>query len=272
MSSIIAEAIEKYNPVKIVLLFSGGHDSMCSTHFAASYLKSIGRDFTVYHGNTGIGIRQTREYVYSVVKHFNWPFYEGFPKEGHTYEDLVKKWGFPGSTPQSHQIMYRRLKAYALHKFVTHECKSNPRARENVLLISGIRQSESKIRMGYKEYIQKQDSRIWCSPIFYWSETDCKKYMAEQSLPRNPVKDKICISGECLCGAFAGREEWSEIKSEFPEAAAEINRIHQIAIDHGKPWPWSSGPSEWTKHNPPGQLPLMFMCVGCEDKRINSTL
>lgn len=266
MSSIIAEAIDKYRPTSIVLLFSGGHDSMCSTHFAASYLQSIGRDFTVYHGNTGIGIRQTREYVHSVIEHFGWKYYEGYPKQGETYEDIVRRWGFPGPTLVSHQMMYIRLKERALKRFVTHQCKSAPHARENVLLISGIRKSESRIRMGYKDHTRKEYSRVWCNPIFYWSEQECSRYMLANVLPHNPVKDKICISGECLCGAFAGKEEWVEIKSEYPEAAAEIDRLHKIATDNGHPWPWASGPQEWQKHNPPGQL-SMFMCVGCEDKR-----
>lgn len=263
------DAIQQYKPVKILLLFSGGHDSLCSTHYSASFLSSIGVDFTVYHGNTGIGIRQTREYVHRVVSGFGWQFHEGFPQPGQTYEDIVRKYGFPGPTLQSHRYMYIRLKERALRNYVTHHCKSSPHARQNVLLLSGVRQSESKIRMGYKLHTQKQNSCIWSNPIFYWSEQDCKNYMHVHSLPHNPVKDAICISGECLCGAFAGREEWAELCAAFPEAAAEIKRLHQIAIEGGHPWEWASGPQAHYKRHPPQQL-SMFMCVGCEEKRTDS--
>jgi 3'-phosphoadenosine 5'-phosphosulfate sulfotransferase (PAPS reductase)/FAD synthetase len=263
-NEIIVEAIEKYNPVKILLLFSGGHDSLTSTHYAASFLKSIGKDFTVYHGNTGIGIKETREFVYSVVKKYGWNFYEGHPPNK-TYEELVKNGGFPG--PSLHYLMYSYLKERALRKYVTHTCKSSPRSRENVLLITGIRKSESKIRMGYKEYTRKDNSRIWCSPIFFWDKEKCETYMKDNELPRNPVKDKICISGECLCGAFAGNEEWAEIKYSFPEAAKEIERLHKIAIEQGFPWGWASCPKDYYKNNPPKQT-NMFMCVGCEEKNL----
>jgi len=267
MSDIIEEAIKNYKPKNVALLFSGGHDSLCSTHYAASYLDSIGVPFTVYHGNTGIGIRQTREFVYEVVKTFGWKFYEGHPPKGSTYEELVVKYGFPGPTKRSHQIMFRHLKERAIMHYVTHVCKPSPNARHNVLLISGVRQSESAIRMGYTEHITKHDSRIWTNPIFYWSEDDCKNYMQEHNLPRNPVKDKICISGECLCGTFALNEEYAEIKASYPEAAAEIDRLHKLASDNGFPWGWASGPTEHYKKFPDQGKPKMFMCIGCEAKR-----
>ncbi len=115
-------------------------------------------------------------------------------------------------------------------------CKSKPHAKENVLLITGIRQSEEvKYAWVIKNIHEKRIAEVWCSPIFNWSQQDCESYMKECDLPRNPVKDAICISGECLCGAFAKNEEWAEIKSQFPEAAAEINRLHQIAIAKGHP-------------------------------------
>lgn len=263
------DAIKQYKPVKVLLLFSGGHDSLCSVHYSACFLTSIGVDFIVYHGNTGIGIRQTREFVHAVVKRFGWAYYEGLPLPGQTYEDIVRKYGFPGPTLQSHRYMYIRLKERALRKYVTHHCKSSPYARENVLLLTGVRQSESKIRMGYKAHTQKQNSHIWSNPIFYWSKEDCEIYLEHNNLPRNPVKDAICISGECLCGAFAGREEWAEISHRYPEAAQEIERLHKIAIANGHPWGWASGPQQYYKHHPPKQA-AMFMCVGCEERRITS--
>lgn len=46
--------------------------------------------------------------------------------------------------------------------------------------------------------------RDW-SPIFWWTEKQCERYIKGDDLPGNKVKDTICISGECLCWAFAGR-------------------------------------------------------------------
>lgn len=263
MSKIIQEAVERFKPIRALLLFSGGHDSLCSAHYSANYCKLIGLPFSVYHGNTGIGIQETRDYVEVVVKQMGWALYVGYPAKGETYEDMVRKNGFPG--PPAHMFMYRNLKEKPLRRYVTHSLKSGVGKRENVLLLTGIRKSESKIRMGYKDYITKEGSRVWCSPIFEWSKEDCENYMLENNLPRNSVKDKICISGECLCGAFAGKEEYAEIKSQYPEAAEEITRLHKIAIENGHPWNWASGKNEYYRKHPKNQTD-MFMCIGCEEK------
>jgi 3'-phosphoadenosine 5'-phosphosulfate sulfotransferase (PAPS reductase)/FAD synthetase len=260
---IIQQAIRTFQPKMVLLLFSGGHDSLCSTHWSATCLQSMGIAFTVYHGNTGIGIRETRQFVHDTCSYFGWPLYEGRPAKSEKYEILVKKYGFPG--PASHKYMYRNLKEHPLRKYVTHTCKTSVYARENVLLLTGIRRSESKIRMGYSEFLKKEGSRVWCSPLFFWSEQDIHRYMEEQQLPRNPVKDKICISGECLCGAFAGKEEWFEINLHFPEAAKEIKRIHRMAKANGHPWGWASNPKEYNQSVETAP-PNLMMCVGCEAK------
>lgn len=265
---ILSIAIDRFRPTKVILMFSGGHDSLVNSHVCASILQAQKISFTVYHGDTTIGIPETQEYVISVCGLFGWPLaIRRPPKDGDRYDELVKKFGFPGPTKHAHQIMYRCLKERALNAFVTHECKSKPHARENALLCSGVRREESRIRMGYVNEATKDHSKVWVNPIFYWTDKQCEEYMAHHSLPRNPVKDKICISGECLCGAFAGREEFAELTACYPKVAARIEALHKIAIENGHPWPWSSGPNEWRKNYPLRQLD-MFMCVGCEQKKL----
>jgi 3'-phosphoadenosine 5'-phosphosulfate sulfotransferase (PAPS reductase)/FAD synthetase len=262
---ILTDAIRKYKPVRVALMFSGGHDSLTNTHVCASILQGLEMPFTVYHGDTTIGIPETQQFVKDVCRQFGWELVIRRPpnKKDH-YEELVKKFGFPGSTKHAHQIMYRSLKERALRFFVTHECKSTPQARENVLLCSGARKEESEIRMGYILETTKTRSQVWTNPIFYWTEKDCEDYMRAHKLPRNPVKDAICISGECLCGAFAGKEEFAEIKACYPETAARIEALHELAKENGKPWSWSSGPTEWREEQK--AINRMFMCVGCQLK------
>ena len=264
---ILTEALEKYRPIKVALLFSGGHDSLVNTHVCANILTGLQIAFVVYHGDTTIGIPETQEYVKDVCKKYNWNLIiRRPPNKKDWYDELIKGYGFPGPTKQSHQICYRRLKERALNAFVTHECKTSPYKREFVLLCSGVRKDESKIRMGYVHETSKDRSKIWTNPVFYFTEKDCERYMKEYDLPRNPVKDRICISGECLCGAFGGKEEFAEIKTCYPETAARINALHEMAIANGHPWHWSSGPTEWRRQNNLRQT-NMFMCVGCESKK-----
>jgi 3'-phosphoadenosine 5'-phosphosulfate sulfotransferase (PAPS reductase)/FAD synthetase len=247
---------------------SGGHDSVSNAYVSADILNSLAIPFAVYHGDTTIGIPETQEYVKSICQLNNWQlFIRRPPKEIDWYGNIVAKYGFPGPTKSSHQYMYRRLKERALRHFVTHECKSSPKKRENVLLLSGVRKQESQIRMGYVEEINKDASRVWANPIFYWSEEDVKEYMIRNNIPRNPVKEKMCISGECLCGAFATTSEWTELKINYPEVAKRIEALHQIAISNGNPWHWSSGPNQWKKEQKSNKG-IGFMCVGCESKVI----
>lgn len=267
---IIKEAIKRYHPILVVLMVSGGHDSVTNAHVSASILNKSGVPFVVYHGDTTIGIPDTKTYVKEICQRYHWPlFIRRSPDPNDSYEHLVRVYGFPGPTRLAHQIMYRHLKERALNYFVTHECKSSPYARENVLLLSGLRKQESRVRMGYTREYAKEKSKIWANPIFYFSDTDVRRYMQAHNIPPNPVKVKICISGECLCGAFAGKEEWFEIKRNYPEVAQQIMRLHQIATANGKPWPWSMGPTEWNKQqqNRKATHSHAFMCTSCNNHK-----
>lgn len=265
--TIIREALREYKPVQVALLFSGGHDSLVSTHLSASILHEMNIPFVVYHGDTTIGIPETQDYVRLVCDQMQWPLViRKPPKAEDHYENIVRNHGFPGPTKTAHQLMYRRLKERALRHWVTHEVKSSPNARENVLLLTGVRKTESLIRMGYTNTTTKDDSRVWSNPIFYFTKERCENYIAVHNLPRNPVKDTICISGECLCGAFAGKEELAEIKTHYPHVYELIQQLSIAAKANGFPWEWTQGPEEWARNHPPGQLD-MFMCVGCEEKR-----
>jgi 3'-phosphoadenosine 5'-phosphosulfate sulfotransferase (PAPS reductase)/FAD synthetase len=58
----VMSAAYLHQPVRRFALFSGGKDSICSTHFTMNN----GAD-EVVHINTGIGIKETREFVRETV-------------------------------------------------------------------------------------------------------------------------------------------------------------------------------------------------------------
>lgn len=266
---IIRAAIDKHDPVYAMVLVSGGYDSITNAHVSIPILKKLGLDFVIYHGDTTIGIKETRQYVVDFCKANKWQLeIRKPPNRRDWYDETVKKFGFPGPTKFAHQIMFRRLKERAIKHFVTHEVKSKPYSRENVLLLSGVRKSESAIRMGYADAEIKDDSRIWCNPIFWWNDAQVLSYRKEKDIPVNMVKERLCISGECLCGSFANNGEYEEINRWYPEAGNQIYALWKEAKKAGHPWFWSEGPKSWQKNNPDGQGQL-FMCVGCEERRQN---
>lgn len=232
------DAVEREKPSHLFALFSGGHDSLCSTHIASGHPGFSG----VIHCNTGFGIEKTREYVRSVCADRNWPLHELHPAEGEGYEDLVLKGRISKTTgkkiiglpcgPKSHNTMLWYLKEKPLRKFIqglkTHRS-------ERFGLVTGIRTEESQRRMGadMSVPVKRNGAYLWLNPILDWEPTHKNSYMAEWGLPRNPVVDLLHRSGECLCGALARREELADIAGWFPQMGERITDLERRTKELG---------------------------------------
>ncbi len=79
---------------------------------------------------------------------------------------------------------------------------------------------------------------MWVAPLLNWSHEDKHAYLDAHLLPRNPVVEKLCMSGECLCGAFARKGELDEIAFWYPETAARIRALEVRAAEAGVPCRW----------------------------------
>lgn len=206
---IVNAALDKYKPVAVLAAFSGGNDSVVSTHFGCSVFQAVAMNM-----GTGIGIEKPRCHMRDTCVKHGWDLIEqaaqvqGKPSgwtgpewvDGETaYEEAVLNYGFPGNA--QHGAMYRRLKERPLRKVIAALKQGQPR-RAHVLIISGIRHDESAIRAGYKSAVRKNGSAVWVNPFYFQTSADFEFYRQEYGLPRNPVSDRIGFSGECLCGAF----------------------------------------------------------------------
>lgn len=276
---ILMEAHEKYDPVKTWGLLSGGHDSIVSTHVTAS--SGIMDD--VVHINTGIGIDETRQYVRDSCDQYGWNLLEyravdyingKGEKDPQVYEELVSEFGFPG--PNHHQKMYDRLKgrplAQAIREHKTHRM-------DKIMLCTGIRNEESTRRMGYKDPVDIDGAKVWVNPLLSWTKRDCQEYMQTFGLPSNEVVKILCMSGECLCGAFAKENELTWVEQWYPKAGEYIRGLEKRVKDLGFPWGWDEKPPAWWGKFQQGQdfLPGMkptgvtrhvksSMCTTCEFK------
>jgi hypothetical protein len=119
--------------------------------------------------------------------------------------------------------------------------------------------------------VQKDGSRIWVNPFYWNTSVDFEAYRQEFALPRNPVKDHIGISGECLCGAFAKPAEKEAIRSVDPTMGAYLDSLECRVRDNGYPWGWGESIPTWWQDMNRGQgflfaLDPTFrpMCVGCK--------
>ena len=247
-----------HKPVAIFGLFSGGDDSMTACHIAAQHHR-----FTaMVHINTGIGIEKTRVFVRETCKKYGWPLREYFAKDyGQDYREICLKYGFPG--PGQHFRMYARLKERGLRVAVREAKKEY---KDRVMLVTGVRASESERRMGTVGVFERRGASLWTNPIYDWKKGDCLEYLQDEKVERNPVAALIHKSGECLCGAFAKQpEELKEIEYWFPETAREIHALEaEVAAAGIKACKWGV--------RPPGgrsmKAPFMPMCHGCEKQRV----
>jgi 3'-phosphoadenosine 5'-phosphosulfate sulfotransferase (PAPS reductase)/FAD synthetase len=252
------QAIEDERPSHIFALFSGGHDSLCSTHLAAAQPGFSG----VVHCNTGIGVNRTRYFVREVCERFGWPLLEEHP-DRYTYRDLILGAGgypgFPGG-PKSHMRFYYYLKQRSIDR-VVREHKTH--RGDRIGLVTGIRKDESTRRMAgaFAEYAHREGAQLWLNPILDWTQADKNDYMEEWGLPRNEVVDLLHRSGECLCGAFTRKGEFRELEMWAPEAAAYICQL-EAEVQEIEP------DSHWgrrAERENPDQLDFLPMCVGCQE-------
>lgn len=239
---------------KLFALFSGGHDSLCSTKIASTHPKFQ----AAVHINTGIGIQETRQFVRDTCKEQGWPLIELFP-DGKTYRQLVLDKGFPRG-PKSHNTMYYWLKQRQVRRLIR-EHKTH--RFDRIGLATGIRIQESQRRMAaaLSVPVRREGAQVWLSPILDWSALQCSEFMAEQNLKRNQVVDLLHRSGECLCGALAHHTELKEIELWYPEAAGEIRKLQDECVERGlKCSRWATISSKQPNLNQK-TLPL---CVGCQ--------
>lgn len=262
--SIMQEAVDTYHPVQIYVGFSGGTDSLATTHWVMTHYPNA----KVFHINTGIGIERTRQFVRDTCAFYGWPLVEVHAKHdcGQDYEELVKQWGFPG--PGHHTKMYNRLKERGIAK-ITRDAKTA--WKDRVLFVGGIRKDESKRRSNYDDrVIQRQGARVWAMPIYYWTGTDKHRYIEEHGLPRNPVSDLLGMSGECLCGAYAHPGELELIRMVEPETAERIECLEREVKACGHRWGWEGKPPKSKEYDP--QLrgvveeEQQFMCTDCNKR------
>jgi 3'-phosphoadenosine 5'-phosphosulfate sulfotransferase (PAPS reductase)/FAD synthetase len=260
--AILDGAIQEHNPSHVYALFSGGHDSVCSTYVASQHPRFSG----VVHINTGIGIEQTRQYVRDLCAERQWPLLELHPPQK-TYRDIVLKEGFPGSAV--HTICYTVLKERALDKLIRERKQGR---NDRIILVAGIRKQESARRKKNVNVSpsRREGTRVWVNPIIDWMATDRLPFMEHFGLPRNRVVDLLHMSGECLCGAFASPGERAQIAEWFPETEQVIQDLEAEAAAAGVPCRWGKSPPPWWVQGKAGQMNFLPLCVGCADRGDNN--
>lgn len=287
--AITAEVMARFSISHVIAAFSGGDDSVVSTHWAMNKFP----DAVVMIGDTQVGLQPTRDHQSAVVKACGWDYHrvapspEGKPKgwgkewiEGSTsYEEFVLNFGFPGNA--QHARMYQRLKQRAFRKIK--DCVPGGRSRprgSRMMVVSGIRADESAIRAGYQRAWQEEPSEcfVWVNPFYYSTATEFEAYRQEFGLPLNPVKKLCGVSGECCCGSHVVPGERAAYSVADPLFSFYLDELESRVMQRFD-WGFEGKPPAMTRREKDernGQTFLDFdspaptfmpACVGCIRKR-----
>lgn len=262
---IIDRAVEEHQPSHVFALFSGGDDSLASTHLAMQH-----PSFTAAaHINTGIGIEQTREFVRGTCKGWGIDLLELHPDDK-TYDELVLDKGFPRGK-HSHNAMYYYLKQRQVRRLVR---EHKQHAKDRIGLITGVRIAESSRRMAadLAVEVRREGAQLWIQPVLHFTKADLYAYFKAEGIERNEVSRHLHRSGECLCGAMANQEEIKVIEYFYPDAAERIHALERQCKAKGLVDSTWAAPSvapgkTWEEHyESTGQYPLMPLCIDCEER------
>jgi 3'-phosphoadenosine 5'-phosphosulfate sulfotransferase (PAPS reductase)/FAD synthetase len=220
MSDVLTEVEQLPTDAQHFALFSGGNDSIVSTHKA---MQENPIDFVVYL-DTNSGLAANKEHVKDVCDRYGWDLLIAQSpvslKEFATGTDSRQALGFPG--PGIHSWAYQYFKERQLAAITTH-VDTEPR------FYAGVRTHESERRMNNVDGQRDQAERwVWVNPIWNWRDSQVDDYREEHDLPTNPVAEKIGRSGDCYCGAFANRDaELVELEAHYPEHAEWLKETEQ---------------------------------------------
>lgn len=223
---ILNGAIQKYNPSKVLVGFTGGSDSLTLLHL----MIESGVPFQPFFCNTGIGIHEQWEFIREYCKLLNLSLIEQHVVYK-TYKQMVIQNGFPG--PAMHTIMYRNLKEKSIRHI-------NNYFNKDTIIVSGVRVSESQRRkINVSKPFQVIDGIRWVSPIMNWDEDDKDEFLEDRQIDKSPVSKCFGMSGECLCGAYAIPGEKQKLKGcGFVRACNQITELERILSEIGFTWGW----------------------------------
>lgn len=219
-------------------LFSGGKDSTA----CAQYLSERGELAGVVSFQTGISTPDWFPFIEKTVNERRWDL--AVYKTPADYDSLVLKFGLPG--PALHGMFMNYLKGRCVRLF--------KKTHKGELLASGVRSAESSRRfINTRQWSLFEGVKVF-APIFDWDTPTVWEYIRKRNFERSPVYQSLCLSGDCLCGAYATKMERAAIGAFYPEVSDRITRLEKLT---GKEWGW--GANRGKRAGSP-------VCVDCESK------
>lgn len=260
---LIAEAKERWTPIRTICLFSGGKDSSVVAHRCRDHFDELA------FIDTGTAVPGVREHVAEYAEWLGKPL--RIMESGDAFRRMVlggytmtngkeaPALGFPG--PAQHGRAYSRLKERQIEALLKEVKVGHPR-NARVLFVTGVRRAESK-RRANREPLTKKRAACFVNPLIDWTGEDMRAYREEHELPESQVAALLCRSGECNCGSFAAPGERDELRTFWPEWFEEtIGSLEREAETLGIPaCRWGERPPS-ARREP--AAPAGELCTDCQ--------
>lgn len=260
---IIEKAILDFKPKAIVMMLSGGDDSITAYKVA----QQLGVKFDcVIHGWTRTGLIETTEFAVDFTEKQKDKLIIADAKDA--YVNYVMRKGFFGLGLDAHTMAYHILKIEHFRKAVSHNLRQR-RRNFPILFVNGARWQESDNRKRLKDNPYKLDpsqkNNIWVNIINDWTKEDCIDYLEGNSVKRNPVSIALCRSGECMCGTMQNKMHYAEAKEFSPKWGKQMDDLRK-GVMKKFPWDWGENINKQHLMEMKGQIRMDFqpMCTGCK--------
>lgn len=270
---LVAQALERWSPLRSVCLFSGGNDSgvlafRCRDHYDELFFIDTGvclpgveehvRDFAAMLEKPLFVLRSGDAYRTMVLGDDLW--WERFAvarsyapslsidgmiafDKHHAAAAGIRRlasiygeapFGFPGKG--QHGKAYSRLKERRIEER-TRIAKQGQSRTSSILYLSGVRRDESRRRAKREPLTEKYSSKF-VNPLIDWTNAQMAIARELYEVPQSDVAALMHRSGECNCGAFArADEERKMLKAFWPEwFATVIEPIEEEARRRGIRW------------------------------------
>lgn len=236
---------EPYYPPQYALL-SGGKDSMATVKVLADADRLLG----CVAFETGVSTPDWKDFVADTCAKHGWPI--EFYKTPSSYDDLVRKFGFPG--PGKHGLFMNYLKGRCVRQFR----KRHP----DGILASGTRINESDRRAISTKPVSVWEGAPILTPIYDWTTERTWHFFRANNFQRSPAYQTLGISGDCLCGAFAEKDEADKVHYHYPCVGKRLEALgHEIRDTQPTRCEWGWG---WNRPRRKSAKEAA-LCVECGD-------
>lgn len=264
---ILSTALDQHKPSLVVCCFSGGYDSMVTTHLVTRWQRSHAQSTNVLTVavDTLISADGWREFVTSSSKQIGVRRFEIWANPTLTeWKKDVTERGFVYRKTQ-HKIYFYYLKQRV---FRAVQANYKKHKHDRIMFVTGVRRAESSDRAN-APLVEVKGAGVYVNPLVYWSDEQLHQYRIDNELPDNPFYDTFGNSGDCLCN-WHSRISREAVRQHAPavyKIVAPLDTACRERFGYG----YDDEPQAWRIAEINGQMRLFEwdtddtpnLCAGC---------